>query len=227
MKSKITLIILLVIIVSSMSALCVCIVKLNNSHNYIAQLEQKVKENEGIAEQNNVDENKVSVEKQAEFKITSDKNSIKYIPEGNSIKFFRETLEYSGVEIIIVDKTFFFFVSSNTNSTGFGASNFTPYDNVQYDLNVDADIIEAKILKFGTDLSTTALVIVLSDGTVRYLPFKAILDRQYDFMSIDGLTDVVGVRGVAMQNGNGEIIGDSIVVIKRDGTQELIAKYFE
>ena len=46
-------------------------------------------------------------------------------------------------------------------------------------------------------------------------------------MSIDGLTDVVGVRGVAMQNGNGEIIGDSIVVIKRDGTQELIAKYFE
>ena len=234
MKSKITVAILLIAIICCVAGLSVSLVKLNNSKKYINELESQISNEEKEEEvnqdtENKVDENNTTVTKEkADFHIDNDKNNIAGLPDGKSVKWYRQFLAVTGVEITITDNDIYFFVRPQEGGlpgNSYGAGECTAFDGAHVKCEGDASIVNAGIYELSGGLASYTLLFVLSDGTVKYIPIKNIVQQNFTIMDINGLNDVVQLRGVAVQDDTGTPIGDSVVVIKRDGTQELINNY--
>ena len=234
MKSRITVVILLVAIICCVAGLSVSLVKLNNSKKYINELESKISNEEKEEEinqdtENKVDENNTTVIKEkADFHIDNDKNNIVGLPDGKSVKWYRQYLGISGIEFTITENDIYMYVSSHDRGMPghtYGAGEYMPFDGAHVKCEGDATIVNAGVFELGDGLPSYALVFVLSDGTVKYIPIKNIIQQNFTIMDINGLNDVVQLRGIALQDDTGTPISDSVVIIKRDGTQELINNY--
>lgn len=224
MKNKRLIIILVIIFVGVLAGLVYSVVKLNNANRQISSLSNELEKannqiNASIDEENF---DNISIDN---FYIDNNKENIKYLSDDNSIQWYRETIEYYGVRAVVADNDVYFFVDNDgINMAYTGQEEVTPYDNLS--VSVDgANIIQAKFVQFG-DRTTTSLVLVLSDGTVKYVSVNRIIEQKINFQTIEGLSDVVQVRGVAVLTSDGKV-SDTAIVIKRDGTKELINEYFK
>jgi len=193
---------------------------LKEANNKIVELTTTIGEKE-----NNVsDEKKEENVEQKEFSLDSNKDDIKFLEENQKIKWYREEIGYSGLKAVVADNEIYFFLSQQGIREAYtGTQNVTIFDNIPAKIE-GADIVQAKFVELG-GREAAALIVVLSDGTVQYASVNSIIENNFEFQTIPNLNDVVGVRGVAIELPENKV-QDSAIVIKRDGSKELINKYF-
>lgn len=212
MKNKILVVflVLLIVVVIILSAGTVYLFKAaNNANDTINDLNEKISrlENTKLPEQEVSNDN----EKEEEKELVIDNSK-----EGNKIWLYREQIEEQGVKATVSDNTIYFFVSETAGN------NVSPFDGLEVKVE-GADIIQAKFIHLGSN-SVRCLVLVLSDGTVKYVTRDNILERNIQFKTIEDLNNVLALRGIAVKEA--EKTYDTAVVIKKDGTTEFIDKYF-
>lgn len=77
-------------------------------------------------------------------------------------------------------------------------------------------IADAKIMTTGTTSNDVKVMLLMADGTVKYIPMTAILDQSYTVQTVPDLTNVVKLSEVNISKDNTTSFG--IVALKADGT---------
>ena len=216
MRSKITLIILVLLVLIGAGTSVFFATKYyskNEKENQTVQ--QQVEQNQEVA----TDKENKNIAQVAEFKYDTSKTV-----DGKEIKWYRETLEYNGARVVITDSEMFFYFSreaAQRYNSAHPDAQATEYDGYRLVFE-EGTIVQAKFLTIGGK-NTDALLLVLEDGTVRYIPYNGIATLNIQVIPVEGLTDVVAVRGIYFDGGD----SDNTIVYKRDGSKELINKFFK
>ncbi len=221
MKNKILSIVLLIALVVVSTGLVISFLNLKNANNQIVELKTAIDE-----KQNNVSDEKIEKNdnKIKEFALDSNKEDIKFLPDNQKIRWYREEIGYSGLKAVVTDNQISFFLTEQGIREAYtGNQNVTLFDNLVAKIE-GADIVQAKFVQLG-GREAAVLIVVLSDGTVQYASVNSIIENNFSFQTIPNLSDVVSVRGVAINIAENKV-QDSAIVIKRDGTKELMNNYF-
>lgn len=83
-------------------------------------------------------------------------------------------------------------------------------------------IIDAQTAMVGTSQSDLKVVLLMNDGTLKYLDINSILDKSYSIKTIDDKKDFVKIVKVTIKDNERATVNYGIVGIKSDGTSEII-----
>ncbi len=79
-------------------------------------------------------------------------------------------------------------------------------------------IIDAKIVSTGNDANGVKIVILLKNGTVKYIDIDSILNRVYNVKIVSNAEDIVSFVEVSIKNTENNDISFAVAGIKKDGS---------
>ena len=83
-------------------------------------------------------------------------------------------------------------------------------------------IDDAQVVIIGNDFKDLRIVLLMEDGTIKYIDIDSILDGSYTVQTFDKEKDFVRIVKVNIENSQDGVLKSGIVGIKKDGTNILI-----
>lgn len=81
-------------------------------------------------------------------------------------------------------------------------------------------VADVKIMSVGNNASDVKVMLLMEDGTIKYVNISSILDKTYSVQAVPELTDVVKIAEVNMTKEDKTTYG--VVALKADGTSTII-----
>ncbi len=83
-------------------------------------------------------------------------------------------------------------------------------------------IVDAKIAIVGNDIKDLKVIILMEDGTVKYISIDNILDKSYNVKSVSDSKGYIKITKVVIQNQENTELKYGIVGIRADGTIDIV-----
>ena len=230
MKKFIAMFVLILVIIGLTIGLAYSCKTVINKNNEITALEQKNKDyEEGIKELNSKIEKMQDTEDNKTEENNSSKEDISILFDENKISNKKENIKVSQD---ISDTMSVLSVNVNTETNSLIINLDKELSNLIYGYNENTEshtitgfsqkIVDAQISIVVKDIKDLKVVILMEDGTVKYIGIDNILDKSYTVKSVTDSKGYVKLTKVILKDETQSEIKYGIVGIKADGTIDII-----
>ena len=227
MKKFISIFVLILAIIALTVGLVLAFKTIVNKDNEIIRLSQEnldLKENieslnSTIENLKNLENNEQSSTSLSPIINSFDQSKIINKEEGTTIT--QNISDYTGVLSVSVDQNS---NSLNINLDSELAKLIYGYSYNEYSHTITGfsqKIIDAQIVILGSNYEGLKVVLLMEDGTIKYINISNILDRSYTVQTLDEDKDFVQIIKVTIADSNNNI-SYGIVGVKKDGTNKII-----